>query len=290
MSAFLLKLAALISMLTDHCAIILYLRMVCGADTYMLLRGIGRLAFPIFCFMLVNGWTHSSDRRGYAFRLMGFACLSQLPFTLAFTPGNSFGAVPGKLSISLPGLPYVLLCVFFILMMFITEKKFSALHAGIICLFTLLPGTVLSCGSILLLDSHMNVYYTLASGLMLICLSSRENIRELGWIKYLLCLAGLLAYFLIVQQNADYGFMGLLLIFLLWVFRDSRPLTALWIVIWSFMEYGAGRNGLILLLFSCLSALPIMLYSGRKGPSCKYFFYAFYPIHLLVLGILNTVL
>lgn len=96
-----LKLIAVVSMIIDHIAYLfigegmLAPAMQAGKELpaflmlYRVMRVIGRIAFPIFCFLLVEGFLHTKSRQRYAIRLGLFALISELPFDL-FISGNRF--------------------------------------------------------------------------------------------------------------------------------------------------------------------------------------------------------
>lgn len=92
-----LKLIACVTMLIDHIAAtlvaVLYVRCPVNGQAFVWLKSlyegmrvIGRIAFPIYCFLLVEGVERTRDPKKYALRLFAGMLLSEIPFDLAFSP------------------------------------------------------------------------------------------------------------------------------------------------------------------------------------------------------------
>ena len=248
-----LKMIAIVTMLIDHigAAVLARLLMVNGLGeldqtntdaimqwlsangalygTYTVMRMIGRVAFPIFCFLLVEGFLHTHDVKKYAMRLGLFALLSEIPFDLAFS-------------------------------------------------------------SKILEFNYQNVFFTLFIGLLtMIAYRAVEEKEEWGqaWkvILYILIVAAgmALAYFLKTDYGIGYRWefkknVNVRLVFcimVLYIFRKKK----MWQLI-------AGCASFIWETPALFGFIPIAFYNGTRGWKMKYFFYIFYPAHLLILYLL----
>lgn len=87
------------------------------------------------------------------------------------------------------------------------------------------------------------------------------------------------ASFVAYLLKTDYSYAGVIAITVIYVFRDSR--------IWGFFL------GMLVLAFSfkgiqifaIFAVIPVLFYNGKKGLNIKYFFYLFYPLHLIAIRV-----
>jgi len=231
-----LKLIAIISMTIDHIGhIIIYPAfinacMINGVHIsgdmipyeakkiyylYILSRMIGRIAFPIFAFMIAEGALHTSDIRKYFSRLIIFAFISEIPYDLAMS-----GA-----------------------------------------LFNM---------------EIQNIFFTLAAGLGIIILIENTEKNKLRFFVYAVI-------FLLISFILKLSVGGIMLILSFYLLReDKKKLTAG--IFFSTLLLSLGFSHLQ--WFSLLAYPIIFFYNGKRGKGGKYFFYAYYPAHLLFLYII----
>ena len=155
----------------------------------------------------------------------------------------------------------------------------------------------------------LNIFFTLTVGLLAIfcydkftssTLSFVKN-EKINWtIKHLLGIFPAILFGFIAEYACfDYGFFGIATIFLFYIFRNHKfwmcsSFTLACIIKYGLNIYLYGYHYLYVLLglFTALSLVFICLYNGKQGKKIKYFLYAFYPVHLLLLyflfGIIPT--
>lgn len=74
-----MQLIAMLTMLIDHIGYIFF-------PQDLEWRYIGRIAFPIYCYALVQGHLHTSSKLRYLLRLLAIAVIAQIPYNLALDP------------------------------------------------------------------------------------------------------------------------------------------------------------------------------------------------------------
>lgn len=220
-----LKVIACFSMLIDHVDVFFL-------DNDYSLRCIGRIAFPIFIFLMCEGYMHTHAKKKYLLRLVIFSLISEVPYDLLFNH-KAF---------------------------FITENSVMwTLTLGFICINILdkiwpspddVPG------------------------------SNKPYVLEI----FIL----VTSFFIGEMLDVNYGATGILAIILCYTLMrvgvDNR-LVYIAIVLLLISFEGIELWGLL--------GLPaIMLYSGELGKKSKPLqlaFYAFYPVHLLLIYLILTI-
>ena len=127
--------------------------------------------------------------------------------------------------------------------------------------------------------AHQNVFFTLTLGLILLWVL--ERCRE----QLLLC-AGAFAVLCFLAQalHMDYGAGGLLMVFAFYLARQGAAPWIGWgiFVVINLFGYAGGVQWAAI-----LALLPIGLYSGKAGKKKQRFFYWIYPLHLLLLWVIE---
>ncbi len=224
-----LKIIAVVTMTIDHIG-----QYLVPEETvvYLIMRAIGRIAFPLFAFFIAEGFRHTRDKKAYFVRLMDFA----------------------------------------------------AMFEAVIIAYYLFGGENLVF--------KVNILWTLAAGLLYLILLDDRKI----WVKAL----SLPLIVLVELVHLPYGAYGIAMI-----------------IIFGFVKNNWFRLGLVSLLTLAVTAFPlyellglteyaryagysqwfslvalafVFLYNGRKGVFNKYFFYFYYPLHLIVIYALSLVL
>ena len=230
-----LHIMAMIFMLCDH----LWGTIISRNDW---LTCIGRISFPIFAFMIVEGYFHTKNLKKYVCRLLMFAVMSEIPFNLAM--GSIFYPI------------------------------------------------------------HQNVLWSFLISIGLIHWNEKVKGAHKVWKQIAVaCVTVGLGYILGILTMVDYYHAGILTVLVFYFFRQKKwwgyigQFVCLWYIN---MELLGGFGYQIKLFgqiyfflrqgFAMLALIPIWLYRGRQGYHNKifqYICYTFYPVHLLILGLIK---
>lgn len=258
MSTFALKILAVASMFIDYLGAI-FISPSDNPYVYLVFRSIGRLSLPIILFLLSEGFQHTGNIKNYLKRLGIFALISEIPFDLAFYQYH-FGTD------------------------FISD--FRSIFAG---------GYHSDKLSALLLNlfTYQNVLVTLFLGLLLLYIINnveKKYSNNLGMVNFINGVLTIVFCAISVLIRADSNVAGILMLVAFYLFRGNNVLIgiALFIVNGTIAGNVASDNLLLIIpVLSTLAIIPICFYNGKKGKDIKYFFYIFYPLHLLVLFALS---
>lgn len=242
LTAFHVKWLAMLLMTADHVA-----WRFLDYDTHSseMLHFVGRAVAPLMCYLLVVGFYHTHDIKGYAKRLGLFALISQLPFWL--------------------------------------------FNIGIAHTALLWQGVSFDDWVVLTPFIGGNVLFSLL--LSLIALMIRHHKSFHLWEK-----AILIALLYPIISLCDYGFAMIYMTLLFDYFYKNKPnyliiayllsLPIIYVLIYGFnttVGLGYMHFGMI------LTALIIHGFNGQKGSDFggRYLFYWFYPVHLLVIAMVE---
>lgn len=147
----------------------------------------------------------------------------------------------------------------------------------------------------LFLSHEGNVLFTLLLGLAALYLYDHMEQRAAFWLAF----AALVA----ASGLCDWGVLGVIMILMIRAIADRRQRVVYPILV-PIASMGLPRASALMstldlvhlpfLLYAfvgCTAAVPLLLsYNGRRGRPLKYFFYAYYPAHILVLGLAKGLL
>jgi hypothetical protein len=255
MTSFALKIIALTAMVIDHAGAIF-------PDTGIWFRVIGRAAFPLFAFLAAEGALHTRSRARYLLRLGFFAVISQVPYYIAFHRGFLDFSDEPSWRVS-----------------FLADTN---------VLYTLFLG-VLACAVMKGLKSYFP--------------GVKYQLLRVALYVLVMAAAALTAGYL----RSDFGIVGVLMVALAYLTPHKWGKLAviaggvailnspvgLWLSSFTRLNfYGKAWPGYgeLMLPAACTALLLIALYNGKRGQGMKWMFYAAYPLHIVLLMLIATVM
>ena len=246
----------------------------------IILRLVGRFGFPLFVYLLVEGYTHTRSVEKYAINLGVFALISEIPFDLGF-----------ESKLIAPSYQNVFFTLFLGLLCIWAMDVFGSKHEWnkkVSLLFlpsSLLLGAFLGYifgvnmpGDFINQFIELPTYVYVAAGacvmvIVMATISGKwDDAKKIDFaaIAVSISLFGTIAELL----KTDYSGMGVLTIAVMYLFRANKT-----------KAFALGCTVLtVCTLFEATAffmLIPVHKYNGERGPKInKYLFYAFYPVHI----------
>lgn len=251
--AFALKLIAIISMLINHMGHVFHWE-ISHPVLYIISLYVGKFTFPIMAFLLVEGFHLTRNGKKYALRLLVFSLVSVVPFYLAFQrEQQAFGPL------TLVNNVMFTLFVGVVMMMGLERyrKTWQQLLIFLVCAFLTSESDWPVIGIVIIFAFYRIRSAKLRVILPLVCLSVMGLLNAFFFLYYLLAVqSGVIA-------PAGTGI----------------PVAQGEGMVFSVLAAGE--------LLACVLPIPLLLaYNGKRGtdsPWIKWGYYAFYPLHLLIL-------
>ena len=138
----------------------------------------------------------------------------------------------------------------------------------------------------------LNIFFTLLLGLSSITIYDKIKTKYNN--KYLGFLPVILFIYLGQFCKCDYGWYGVSIIFLFYLFKENKlfmNISVIFLMIIKYLInylYSTNIYQLSFAIGAILSLLFINIYNNKKGKNIKYLLYIFYPLHLIILVILKS--
>lgn len=236
-----LKTIAVISMTLDHIAWAIFPDFSLNPIA-LIMHILGRIACPIFCYFMVQGYIYTKNFKSYFFRILIFALISHIPYVLtSFNYVDIFSLIPG--------------------------------YYGIFNQTSILWG--FACGLLLIRvnDSNFNNVYKLL-------------------LSIIIC---------VISFPADWSCVAPLIIFFMWQYKDNfkKQMLSMFFMIMTYVAvyFFAIDKVYAFLQFGIILTIPLLnTYNGMRGKNVKlnkfmkWFFYIYYPLHLLLIFIFSSLI
>lgn len=299
MTSFKLKIIAMSSMIVDHFAHI-YLR---GFQSYQWARAIGRIAFPLYAFLVAESCRYTRHREHYLLRLGLFALISEVPYDLAFNAGKIDFLTRTNIFYTL-FLAVALIHIFDTIRRCDFYTQIFSVGFCIVSIFFWWSLVAFITGG----NPHpIIVLIFIYIGCLLIgckfCCQKQDMTAKVTWKSNILsALPTLPILFLSEIIGCDYDVFGVLLIALIYM-SEKRQRQIVILGCGIFFQYGIKPVSYVLqyggqislsavmnFLAAMVVVLLVCLYNGQRGKNVKWAFYWAYPIHITILIALHFIL